>query len=263
MKLFWTKKRSVRDGDVVDQEALEELNGVEKEMIRGIVELSETSAKEIMVPRIDVVFIPEDLSYDELIGRILETGHSRFPIYKDTIDDVTGVLYVKDLLVNIIKKEEMSIPSIMRKAYFVPESMKLDVLLRELKERKVHIAVAVDEYGGTSGMVFMEDIIEEIVGDIQDEFDNEDEEIVKIADNCWLCDARLNLEDINEELGTGIPTEDYDTLGGFVFNLFGKIPVRNEKIIWENISFIIQAVEGHKIKKIKIEWDGTEGSEDN
>ena len=262
MKLFWTKKRSGRDGDVVDHEALDELNGEEKEMIRGIVELSETSAKEIMVPRIDVVFIPEDLPYDELIARILETGHSRFPIYKDTIDDVTGILYVKDLLGKIIKEEPVTISSIMRKAYFVPESMKLDVLLRELKERKVHIAVAVDEYGGTSGMVFMEDIIEEIVGDIQDEFDNEDEEIVQIADNCWLCDARLNLEDINDELGCHIPTEDYDTLGGFVFNLFGKIPVRNEKIIWENISFIIQAVDGHKIKKIKIEWDGVKGSEE-
>ncbi|MDC7224519.1 MAG: hemolysin family protein, partial [Spirochaetales bacterium] len=196
-------------------------------------------------------------------ARILETGHSRFPIYKDTIDDVTGILYVKDLLVQIIKKESLSIPSIMRNAYFVPESMKLDVLLRELKERKVHIAVAVDEYGGTSGVVFMEDIIEEIVGDIQDEFDNEDEDLVQISDKSWLCDARLGIEDINEELGWQLPTEDYDTLGGFVFSLFGKIPVRNEKIIWESFSFIIQAVDGHKIKKIKIEWDGSDGSEED
>ncbi|MBN2626377.1 MAG: HlyC/CorC family transporter [Spirochaetales bacterium] len=263
MKLFWTRKRSARDTDVVDQEALDDLNGAEKEMIRGIVELSDTSAKEIMVPRIDVVFIPEDLSYDELIARILETGHSRFPIYKDTIDDVTGILYVKDLLIHIIRGNEISIPQIMRKAYFVPESMKLDVLLRELKERKVHIAVAVDEYGGTSGMVFMEDIIEEIVGDIQDEFDNEDEEIVQTSDNSWLCDARLNMEDVNDEMGWSLPTEDYDTLGGFVFSLFGKIPVRNEKIVWENYSFIIQSVDGHKIKKIKIEQDGTGGSEES
>jgi magnesium and cobalt transporter len=263
MKLFWTKKRSGRDGDVVDQEALDELNGEEKEMIRGIVELSDTSAREIMVPRIDVVFIPEDFSYEELIARILETGHSRFPIYRDTIDDVTGILYVKDLLVHIIKDETISISDIMRKAYFVPESMKLDALLRELKERKVHIAVAVDEYGGTSGVVFMEDIIEEIVGDIQDEFDNEDEDMVQISETCWLCDARVGIEDINDELEWNLPSEDYDTLGGFVFSLFGKIPVRNEKIVWEKFSFIVQAVEGHKIKKIKIEWDGSDGSDEH
>ncbi len=263
MKLFWTRKRSSRDGDMVDHEALEDLNGEEREMIRGIVELSETSAKEIMVPRIDVVFIPEDLPYDDLIARILETGHSRFPIYRETIDDVSGILYVKDLLIHIIRGNVISIPNIMRKAYFVPESMKLDVLLRELKERKVHIAVAVDEYGGTSGMVFMEDIIEEIVGDIQDEFDNEDEDMVQISDSSWLCDARLNMEDINDKMGWTLPTEDYDTLGGFVFSLFGKIPVRNEKIVWDKYSFIIQSVDGHKIKKIKIEWDGTVGSEES
>lgn len=256
MKLFWKNKRVSKEDDVVDQEALTELNGDEKEMIRGIVELSDTSAKEIMVPRIDVVFIPEDMEQDELISLILETGHSRFPIYKETIDDVTGILYVKDLLIHIIKKEPVHIASVMRKAYFVPESMKLDVLLRELKERKVHIAVAVDEYGGTSGMVFLEDIIEEIVGDIQDEFDNEDEDILPLSETSWLCDARLNMEDINEELGINLPTEDYDTLGGFVFSLFGKIPVRYEKISWEDVSFIIQAVEGHKIKKIKLEWEG-------
>jgi magnesium and cobalt transporter len=263
MKLFWTRKRSEKENDIVDQEALTELNGEEKEMIRGIVELSDTSAKEIMVPRIDVVFIPEDLEQDELISRILETGHSRFPIYKETIDNVSGILYVKDLLIHIINKEPINISSIMRKAYFVPESMKLDVLLRELKDRKVHIAVAVDEYGGTSGMVFMEDIIEEIVGDIQDEFDNEDEDMVSLSESSWLCDARVSLEDINEEIGSILPTEDYDTLGGFVFDLFGKIPVRYEKVQWEDFSFIIQAVDGHKIKKIKIEWDGLSGSKES
>ena len=263
MKRFWTKIRSGKEVDVVDQEALTELNGEEKEMIRGIVELSDTSAKEIMVPRIDVVFISEDMDQEELISRFLETGHSRFPIYKETIDDVTGVLYVKDLLVRIIKKETINISEVMRKAYFVPESMKLDVLLRELKARKVHIAVAVDEYGGTSGMVFLEDLIEEIVGDIQDEFDNEDEDLVSLSENSWLCDARISLEDINDELGTDLPIDDYDTLGGFVFNLFGKIPVRYEKIQWKNINFIIQTVDGHKIQKIKLEWDGEDVSKES
>ena len=119
-----------------------------------------------------------------------------------------------------------------RKPFFVPESKRIDSLLREFKRRHVHIAIAIDEYGGVSGIVCMEDIIEEIVGDIQDEFDNEREDIVAIGDSAWLCDARVNLEDLNDEMDLGLPVEDFDTLGGFVFDLFGKIPSRYEKVSW-------------------------------
>ncbi len=125
-------------------------------------------------------------------------------------------------------------------------------MLREMKQRRVHIAVAVDEYGGVSGIISMEDILEEIVGDIQDEFDNEGEEIVTAGDNEWICDARMNVEDLNDELEANIPTESFDTLGGFVFDLFGRIPGRYEKIQWNNLTFVIQAVEGHKIRQVKI-----------
>lgn len=237
---------------------LDDLNSMEKNMIRGVVELSETQVKEIMVPRIDVVFLDEETQRDELMKKIEETGHSRFPVYHDTIDNVTGVLYVKDLVSRLLKNQEIPIMEIQRKPYFVPESMKLDALLMELKQRKVHIAIAVDEFGGVSGIACLEDILEEIVGDIQDEFDNEEEEIVPIAEKAWLCDARVNMEDLSDELSLDLPFEEYDTLGGFVFSLFGKIPVRYEKVSHEGISFIIQAVEGHKIKKIKVVLDETE-----
>jgi CBS domain containing-hemolysin-like protein len=238
--------------NVIAEETLNELNIEEKDMIRGIVELSETTIKEVIVPRIDVVFISDEISEEELYKVLIETGHSRFPVYRETIDNVIGILYVKDLFTKIVVKEKIVINEIIRKPYFVPESMKLDSLLKEFKHRRVHIAIAVDEYGGVSGIVCMEDIIEEIVGDIQDEFDNEDEDIMSIGEGIYLCDARMNIEDFNGELGLDISDDDFDTLGGFVFDLFGKIPVRYEKVSFKNVDFIIQTVDGHKINTIKV-----------
>jgi CBS domain containing-hemolysin-like protein len=231
---------------------LGELNLEKKDMIRGIVQLSETSVKEVMVPRIDVVFLSTDMSKNELMDKITSSGHSRFPVYKETIDNVVGILYAKELLKILFTGNEIEIESIIRKPYFVPESKKLDSLLREMKRRRVHIAVGVDEYGGVSGIVCMEDILEEIVGDIQDEFDNEREDILEIGDGVFLCDARIDVEDLNEELSTGIPEDEFDTLGGYVFNLFGKIPVKYEKVSAEGLDYIIQEMDGHKIKSVKI-----------
>jgi CBS domain containing-hemolysin-like protein len=209
-----------------------------------------------MVPRIDVVFISLDSPVQEALDKVIDSGYSRFPVYKDTIDNVVGMLYIKDLLMKLVLGKKIQLEEIIRKPYFVPESKRLDSLLREMKRRKVHIAVAVDEYGGVSGIVCFEDIIEEIIGDIQDEFDNEREDILKIDDGVYLCDARVNLSDLNEELSLAIPDDDFDTLGGFVFELFGKIPVRYEKVEYKNMEFVIQEMEGHKIKSIKIVLPG-------
>jgi CBS domain containing-hemolysin-like protein len=231
---------------------LESLESDQKEMIRGVLELPDTTVKEVMVPRIDAVFLPIDVPRDELLSTIIESGHSRFPVYEDTIDNVTGILYVKDLLSCVVKNDTLDIRSILRKPFFVPHSKHIDELLRELRRRRVHIAIAVDEYGGVSGIISMEDIIEEIIGDIQDEFDNEREDILKLSEDSWLCDARMNLEDLSEAIGAELPVDDFDTLGGFVFDLLGKIPVRYEKAVYENIDFIVQDMEGHKINTVKI-----------
>ncbi|MBI9097818.1 MAG: HlyC/CorC family transporter [Spirochaetaceae bacterium] len=249
---FLNKFFKSKDASVIAGDTLNELNIEEKDMIRGIVELSDTTIKEVIVPRIDVVFISDEINEEELYKILIETGHSRFPVYKETIDNVIGILYVKDLFSKIVVKEKIEMSDIIRKPYFVPESMKLDSLLKEFKHRRVHIAIAVDEYGGVSGIVCMEDIIEEIVGDIQDEFDNEDEDILLIGDGIYLCDARVNIEDFNEELDMNISDDDFDTLGGFVFDLFGKIPVRFEKISYGNVDFIIQNMNGHKINTVKV-----------
>ena len=241
------------DDSNINTKTAEEILEEEKEdMIQGVEELSSTSVKEVMIPRIDVDFINVDTDFDEVTKKISESGHSRFPVYKESIDNVIGVLYVKDLIKCYFNKEQPNLEKLIRRAYFVPETKRIDSLLREFKRRHIHIAMAVDEYGGLSGIVCMEDIIEEIVGDIQDEFDNERDDIISLGSNVWLVDGRENLSDLNEEINANFPSEDFDTLGGFVFDLFGKIPVKYEKLSWNNYDFIIQDMDGHRIDMIKI-----------
>jgi CBS domain containing-hemolysin-like protein len=222
-------------------------------MIRGVVELSDTTVKEVMVPRTDTVFLSAEASKEELLKCICESEHSRFPVYQDTVDNVIGILHVKDVLKALVNEKPFDINALARKPFFVPISKHIDDLLRELRRKKIHIAVVVDEYGGVSGIVSMEDIIEEIIGDIQDEFDHETEDVVKLDEGIWLCDARVNLEFLAEETNLELPVDDdFDTLGGFVFDLFGKIPVKDEKIEYKEYDFIIQEMDGHKINSIKI-----------
>jgi CBS domain containing-hemolysin-like protein len=238
--------------DGVDKKTYRSLETDQREMIKGVMELSGTTVKEVMVPRTDTVFLSAHASRDELLACIAESEHSRFPVYEETIDHVTGILYVKDVLKALVQEDSFDIKKLLRKPFFVPVSKHIDDLLRELRRRRVHIAVVVDEYGGVSGIVCMEDIIEEIVGDIQDEFDHETEDILKLGEGVWLCDARVNLEDLSEETGIELPKDNFDTLGGFVFDLFGKIPVTYEKAVYEGNDFIVQDMDGHKINSVKI-----------
>lgn len=260
---FGTKKNKKENSvESQEQKTTEEILEEEKEdMIQGVEELSTTSVKEVMIPRIDVDFINIETDRAELLEKISDSGHSRFPVYKDSIDNVIGVLYVKDLIRCFSKEEPFELEKIIRKAYFVPETKRIDSLLREFKRRHIHIAMAVDEYGGLSGIVCMEDIIEEIVGDIQDEFDNERDDIVSLGKNIWLVDGRENLSDLNEEIGSTFPQEEFDTLGGFVLDLFGKIPVKYEKMTWNNYDFIIQDMDVHRIDMIKVVCHDNEGGE--
>ena len=244
------KSDSQSDGSAPSQQEL--LAEEKNDMIQGVEDLSVTTVKEVMVPRIDVDFISIDIPQDQLLKSIIESGHSRFPVYSGSIDNVVGVLYVKDIIKAFAQEQTVDLSKIYRKAYFVPESKHIDSLLREFKRKHLHIAIAIDEYGGVSGIVCMEDIIEQIVGDIQDEFDNERDDILAMGDNVWVCDARVLMDDLNETIGASFPTEDFDTLGGFVFDMFGRIPVKFEKATWKNYDFIVQDMEGHKINVVKI-----------
>jgi CBS domain containing-hemolysin-like protein len=236
----------------INTQAIKELEEDQQKMIRGVVELSDTTVKEVMVPRTDTVFLSANNTTEELLEIICESEHSRYPVYQDTVDNVIGILHVKDVIKALVNNKLININDLVRKPFFVPVSKRIDELLRELKRKKVHIAIVVDEYGGVSGIVSMEDIIEEIIGEIQDEFDHETDDVVELEEGMWLCDARVNLDVLAEETNLQLPFDDFDTLGGFVFDLFGKIPVKNEKIEYKNYDFIIHEMDGHKINTVKI-----------
>ena len=252
---FLEKLRGKNPDD--DEEGLSGLPARAREMIKGVRNLSQMTVRDILVPRIDAVFVAVETPQPELIDILTDCGHSRVPVYQGTIDNVVGVLYVKDLLIYLKNEETIDLAGLLRKPYMIPESKKLDSLLREFQRRHVHLAVVVDEYGGVSGIVSLEDIIEEIVGDIQDEYDNEREDILEIGDGVYLCEARVDLEDLSEQIGIILPSENVDTLGGFVFELFGKIPVKFEKVTYGKNDFIIQDMDGLKIKTVKIVTRGS------
>jgi gliding motility-associated protein GldE len=232
----------------------------EKEMIHSIFEFGETTVKEIMIPRIDMVCISTDSKLDSLLSLIKKYLHSRIPLYKDKVDNIIGIIYAKDLLpfVNRKSKEDANLEKLARPAYFVPEQKKIDELLREFQSQRIHMAIVVDEYGGTSGIVTLEDIIEEIVGEIQDEHDSEQPLYKKIHENEYLVDGGMDLEEMNEELQLNLPTEEgVETLGGFLFGLFGSVPREKQSVSYESYKFVIEKVIRRRITKVKIIIDKT------
>jgi len=232
----------------------------EKEMIHSIFEFGETTVKEIMIPRIDMVCIPTTSGLNSLLDIIKKHLHSRIPLFKDKVDNIVGIIYAKDLLPFINRKtnEEVNLEKMARTAYFVPEQKKIDELLREFQRERIHMAIVVDEYGGTAGLVTLEDIIEEIVGEIQDEHDSEQPLHQKISENEFIVDGSMDLEEMNEELGLHLPTEEgVETLAGFLFGLFGSVPQEKQSITFENYNFIIEKVIKRRIKIVRIIKDTT------
>ncbi len=230
-----------------------EIEEDERAMIRGIFGLAENTVKTIMVPRTDVVTISVDMPLEDILNVVIKSGHSRIPVYEETIDNVIGFLYAKDLLSVVTRgKKEVDLRKTLRPVLFVPEGKLLDELLKDFRQKRVHIAVVVDEYGGMAGIVCLENILEEIVGEIQDEYDDEEEEIQRLAPNSYILDARTSISELNEEIHINLPEEGSDTVGGFVFNLFGKIPAVNEKISYGSFEFKVEKMEGRKIKKVKM-----------
>ena len=249
-KFLSFKNRKIKGGEL----NIESKSRFETSLLKNFNSLKETIVKEIMIPRISVVFVDYYASKDELLKVVTSSNHSRFPVYRETIDNIIGIIHTKDILLHMCKRDfyDIDLKDIMRKVMFVPESKKIDSLLKEFQENHIHIAIVVDEYGGVAGLVTLEDILEEIVGDIQDEFDNELDEIVPLEDGSYLCTARVLIEDLNESLGLSLPDGDFDTLGGFVYDLFGRIPLKNEKIEYNNLTFTIKNMHQRNIKVIKI-----------
>lgn len=224
----------------------------EKEMIYSIFDLSDTSAREIMVPRIDVVAVEADMPVSEALDLILEAGHSRVPVYDENIDNIIGILYAKDLLVHWRNGgEPRPVRGLEREVYYVPETKPVSDLLRELQSKKVHIAIVVDEYGGTAGLVTIEDILEEIVGEIQDEYDPEEFYMDRISDDEYIFSARMDLDDINDLMAVELPTDESDTLGGLVYSVLGRVPSVGDSVDVADLHLTVLVVDGRRIVKVK------------
>jgi magnesium and cobalt transporter len=231
----------------------ESLDEYDIKMVFNVLGLKDFAVKEIMVPRVDVVSININAEINEIVKIVDENGRSRLPVYNDNLDNIVGVLHSKDLLKYIINKQTFNLSKIIREPFFVPESKNIKDLLVELREKKTHLAIVVDEYGGMAGIVCFEDIIERIVGEIQDEFDNEVEEFIQVDEKKFMVDPRISLEDLNSKLGSDFHENEIDTLGGLIFMIFGKIPSKNDKIEYNNYLFTIESISGRKIKRVKIE----------
>jgi putative hemolysin len=226
----------------------------EKEMIYSIFELGDTLAREVMVPRIDVVALDVSTPVLEALETIMQAGHSRIPVYKETIDNVQGVLYAKDLLPYLRDgRTDVPLKNILRQAYFIPETKKASDLLPDLQQRRVHMAIVVDEYGGVAGLVTIEDLLEEIVGEIQDEYDTEEPFVEFVSDDVYIFDARVDLDDLNRLMDVTLPTDESDTLGGFIYTELGKVPIVGDRVIYHDMGFTVESVAGRRIKKVRVE----------
>ncbi len=228
----------------------------EQRILRGIVKFGNIEVRQIMRPRTEVIGFSKDLTFRQLLTSIVDHGFSRVPVYEDTLDRVVGVLNIKDLLPHL-EQSDMDWHTLLREPYFVPEGKKLDDLLKEFQEEKVHLAVVVDEYGGTSGIITLEDVIEEIVGDITDEFDDEDLIYSKLDDRTWVFEGRAPLPDVYRVIGVdGQLFEenrgDSGTLGGFVLELTGRIPKKGERVDMQNYTFIVEASDNKRVRRVKV-----------
>ncbi|ADO76813.1 hemolysin family protein [Halanaerobium praevalens] len=226
----------------------------EQEMIQSVFEFDDTLVKEIMIPRIDIICIEKNASLTELIKLGVEKGHSRIPVFEESIDNIIGLIYIKDLLELLLAEEKVvTIEEFVKPIYFIPEGKPINQLLSEMKERKEHMAIVVDEYGGTSGLITIEDLLEEIVGDIQDEFDLEKSYIEVIDDNKLLIDGRVNIDELNKYLPTSlVESDDYETVSGLILYYLNRLPVQGEKLELDKITFVIESIIDNRIRKIKL-----------
>ncbi len=226
----------------------------EKKLIHSVIEFGETLVREVMIPRTDMVALPETATLETAIDTVVQSGFSRVPIYRTNIDDIVGVLYAKDLL-PYLKKGDMDVTpgEIMREPIFVPESRRVIELLSDLRSRKTHLAVVLDEYGGTAGLVTIEDLLEEIVGEIFDEYDREVVLCEPLGTGRYMLDARISIDDVNELLGTKLPAHEWDTLGGLMYNLLGRVPKQGETVIHSGIRLTAEKVIGRRISKVLLE----------
>jgi putative hemolysin len=225
----------------------------EKEMIHKVFDFADTVVRRVMTPRLDITAVEADVSFGELIQVATESGHSRLPVYDDNLDNIIGVVHVKDVLKAMYAQADTTrIRDILRQPYFIPENKRVDDLLQEFRRNKLQFAVVRDEYGTVTGVVSIEDLLEEIVGEIQDEYDQEEPAVRQVDPTTCIVDARMNLADFNDRMGAELPVEEADTLGGFVFGLLGHQPVQGESARWNGLEFRVEATDGRRIQRVRV-----------
>lgn len=239
--------------DVEETIAEESLEIHERQMIRAILHLDQTPVREIMVPRVDVVSVDLSTPLDRAAARILDSGHSRLPVYEENSDNIVGILYSRDLLAATTNGAASPVlQDIIRPAFFVPESKRVDEMLTEFKERRIHMAVVVDEYGGVSGIVTVEDLLEEIVGEIEDEFDKDQPNILWSSDSDALIDARMSMDDFNESFQVNVLPDGFDTVGGLLLSRLGKIPVSGDVVTESDLHIRVVSTIGRRVKRVRV-----------
>jgi CBS domain containing-hemolysin-like protein len=235
--------------DVGEEEGL--LSEDEGEMIQSILSFRDTLAREIMVPRTDAVIISANTPIEKLLQLVIQEGHSRFPVHGGSIDNIIGILHVKDLL-TFWSEEHLDLKDILRIPYFIPETKKISHLLRELRDKKSHMAIVIDEYGGTAGLVTIEDIIEEIIGEIRDEYDNDETLMVATDEGDLVVDARLEIEKLVEHFNLEVPKGNFESVGGFIISLLGRVPQPQETITHAPLEMTIESADARKIRKVRV-----------
>ena len=245
------------------------LNETEAEMLHNMFKFSDLMAKQVMIPRTDMICVPEDITYEEINKLALDNGYTRYPVYeKENIDRITGFIHVKDLYAIAMTKEEYSVPTLLRPILLVPETMTLDNLMLEFKKTHIQMAVVVDEYGGTAGLITLEDVLEEIIGEVQDEFDEEEEEvnIKEIGSGTYMANAMMRPDELAEffEMNTDIFEEDdVETIGGLVVKLLGRIAEINDSVTFKGLTFTVKEVDGARITQLEIIKSNTEDNRNN
>ncbi len=227
----------------------------EEKMIFSIFEFGDTLVREVMTPRVDMVTIPITTNLNQILNIIVQNNHSRIPVYKGKVDNIVGILYIKDLFklfLSGIDENKIKLKDILRPAYFVPETKRVDELFREMQKKKIQISISFDEYGGVSGLVTMEDLLEEIVGEIQDEYEVEEKSFQKIGDNVYLVSGMMSIDDFNEQFEADLPDEEADTIGGIILEKLGKLPRPGEEVEASNFKFIVNKIRGRRIVQIKV-----------
>jgi len=252
-----SRSKSLSEAEVMQVLAEGERSGAidktEHELIKSIFEFTDTTVKEVMVPRTDVFAVDIATPRDRLIHTLIDQGYTRVPVYRDSIDHILGIIYTKDLLGVLEHRDLIILQDILRPAYMVPESKKISVLLRELQKKRQHMAIVIDEFGGTEGIITIEDIVEEIVGEIRDEYDEEHVDVETASDGTVTVSGGIPIHDFNERFTASVPEDsDYDTISGFLHKQVGHIPELHEEIKYENISFIIAKKNERRIRAVKI-----------